>query len=114
VLFIYSDFDFFMVVLVATVGNYLGACTTYYIGLKGRTNLIEKYLSISQAQLAQTDKLFGKYGVYALFFSWLPVIGDAITVTGGMLNLPFKTFSIYIFAGKLVRYLAVAYLATGL
>ena len=110
VLLIHSGFNLFTVVMVATVGNYLGACTTYYIGLKGRSEIIDKYLSISQVQLAKTDKLFKKYGVYVLLFTWVPGIGDAITAAGGLLKLPFKTFSIYVFAGKFARYLAIAYL----
>ncbi|MBW6470520.1 MAG: DedA family protein [Methanosarcinaceae archaeon] len=114
VLLIHSDFNLFTVVMVATVGNYLGACTTYYIGLKGREGIIDKYLSISKSQLARTDKLFEKYGVYALLFTWVPGIGDAITAAGGLLKLPFKTFSIYVFAGKFARYLAIAYLTTQL
>ncbi len=109
-LLVHSGFNLFTVVIVATVGNYLGACTTYYIGLKGRSEIIDKYLSISQVQLAKTDKLFKKYGVYVLLFTWVPGIGDAITATGGLLKLPFKTFSIYVFAGKFARYLAIAYL----
>jgi membrane protein YqaA with SNARE-associated domain len=114
ILLIYSDFDIFTVVMVASVGNYLGACTTYYIGLKGRTDIVEKHLSISKAQLGKAEKMFGKYGIYALLFTWLPGIGDAITAAGGLLNLPFKTFSIYVFSGKLARYVAVAYIASGL
>ncbi len=109
-LLVHSGFNLFTVVMVATVGNYLGACTTYYIGLKGRSEIIDKYLPISQGQLAKTDKLFKKYGVYVLLFTWVPGIGDAITAAGGLLKLPFKTFSIYVFAGKFARYLAVAYL----
>jgi membrane protein YqaA with SNARE-associated domain len=114
ILLIYSNFDIFTVVMVASVGNYLGACTTYYIGLKGRTDIVEKHLSISKAQLGKAEKMFGKYGIYALLFTWLPGIGDAITAAGGLLNLPFKTFSIYVFSGKLARYVAVAYIASGL
>ncbi len=114
VLLIYSDFNLFTVVMVATVGNYLGACTTYYIGLKGRSEVIDKYLSISQEQLAKTDSLFQKYGVYVLLFTWVPGIGDVITATGGLLKLPFKIFSIYVFAGKFARYLVVAYLTAQL
>ena len=114
ILLIHSGFNLFTVVMVATVGNYLGACTTYYIGLKGRTGIIDKYLSISQDQLTRTDQLFEKYGVYILLFTWVPGIGDAITAAGGLLKLPFKTFSIYVFAGKFARYLAIAYLTTKL
>ena len=114
VLLIYNKFNIFIVVLVASVGNYLGACTTYYIGLKGRNDIVEKHLSISKAQLEKADKFFGKYGIYALLFTWLPGIGDAITAAGGLLNIPFKIFSIYVFFGKLARYVAVAYVASGL
>ncbi len=113
-LLIHSGFNLFTVVMVATVGNYLGACTTYYIGLKGRSEIIDKYLSISQGQLAKTDKLFQKYGVYVLLFTWVPGIGDVITAAGGLLKLPFKIFSIYVFAGKFARYLAIAYLISQL
>ena len=114
ILLIHSDFNLFTVVMVATVGNYLGACTTYYIGLKGRTGIIDKYLLISHEQLAKTDRLFQKYGVYVLLFTWVPGIGDAITAAGGLLKLPFKVFSIYVFAGKFARYFVVAYLAAQL
>jgi len=41
---IYQGFSPFTVIMVATVGNYLGSCTTYYLGLKGRP-VLEKYLS---------------------------------------------------------------------
>lgn len=110
VLLVHSGFDLFTVVMVATVGNYLGACTTYYVGLKGRAGIIDKYLSISHEQLAKADRLFNKYGVYILLFTWVPGIGDVITAAGGLLKLPFKTFSIYVFAGKFARYFMVAYL----
>ncbi len=46
-----------------------------------------------------------------LLFTWVPLIGDAITVTGGLLRLKFTTFAILVFVGKFLRYLAVAYLA---
>lgn len=114
VLLIRTGHDFYTVVLLATVGNYLGACTTYYIGLKGRTGVIEKYLSVSQKELEKADRWFTRYGSYALLFTWVPFIGDAITVSGGLLKLNFRTFSIYVFIGKFARYLALAYLAAGI
>ena len=106
-----AGFDLFLVVTVATVGNYLGACTSYYIGFKGRQDLIEKYLSISKTTLDKADKWFQKYGTYSLLFTWVPVIGDAITVSGGILKLDFRKFSFYVIIGKMLRYLAIAYVA---
>jgi membrane protein YqaA with SNARE-associated domain len=114
VLLIRSDHNFCAVVLLATLGNYLGACTTYYIGLKGRSGIIEKYLSISVKELERADRWFKRYGAYILLFTWVPLVGDAITVSGGLLKLDFSTFSIYVLIGKFARYLALAYIAASI
>ncbi len=114
VLLIRSDHNFYAVVLLATLGNYLGACTTYYIGLKGRSGIIERYLSISAKELEKADRWFTRYGAYILLFTWMPLVGDAITVSGGLLKLDFRIFSIYVFIGKFARYLALAYIAASI
>lgn len=110
ILLIVRNFNIFSVVLVATVGNYLGACTSYYIGLAGRTKLIEKYLHINAAQMEHAQVWFEKYGSWSLLFTWVPVLGDALPVAAGMMKLRFGIFSILVFAGKLFRYGALAYL----
>ena len=110
VLLISQKFNVLAVVLVASVGNFFGACTSYYIGLKGR-GLVEKYLRISHEDVKKAEIYFSKYGSFVLLFTWVPLIGDAITVTGGLLRLKFWLFSVLVFAGKFLRYLAVAYLA---
>ncbi|MDP2217852.1 MAG: YqaA family protein [Methanolobus sp.] len=114
VLLIKSDHNFYAVVLLATIGNYLGACTTYYLGLKGRSGVIEKYMSISKKDLEKADRWFTRYGSYALLFTWLPLAGDAITAMGGLLKLDFRIFSFYVFIGKFARYLVLAYIATSI
>jgi membrane protein YqaA with SNARE-associated domain len=114
VLLIRSDHNFYAVVLLATIGNYLGACTTYYLGLKGRSGVIEKYMSISKKDLEKADKWFTRYGSYALLFTWLPLAGDALTAVGGLLKLDFRLFSFYVFIGKFARYLVLAYIATSI
>jgi membrane protein YqaA with SNARE-associated domain len=106
---IYKGFSPLTVIIVATVGNYLGSCTTYYLGLKGRP-VLEKYLSPSRENLDKSEKLFKKYGVYTLLFTWIPGIGDAITMVAGLMQLPFASFSVLVFLGKFGRYYAIAYL----
>jgi len=110
ILLIARNFNIFSVVLVATVGNYLGACTSYYIGLAGRTQLIGKYLRINAAQMEHAQVWFEKYGSWSLLFTWVPVLGDALPVAAGMMKLKFGLFSILVFAGKLIRYGGLAYL----
>jgi len=105
---VYQGFSPFAVVMVATIGNFLGSCTTYYLGLKGR-DVLERYLSPSPEKLKKSEKLFNKYGVYTLLFTWVPGIGDAITMVAGLMQLSFRSFSILVFLGKFGRYLVLAY-----
>ncbi|MCD4822232.1 MAG: DedA family protein [Methanococcoides sp.] len=107
---ILNKFDMISVVFVASIGNYLGACTSYYIGLKGRHFIIKKYFKINNDQICKSEKLFSKYGSYILLFTWLPLIGDALTVTSGILKYRFTWFTLFVFTGKFLRYFIIAYL----
>ncbi len=109
VFLVYEKFNIPALVLVASAGNYLGACTSYYIGLKGR-GFVERYLRIDSRDIEKAEKYFSKYGMYILLFTWLPFIGDAFTVAGGLLRVKFWIFSVLVFTGKFLRYLAIAYL----
>jgi membrane protein YqaA with SNARE-associated domain len=97
-------------VIVATAGNYLGACTSYVIGKYGGSYLVEKVLRIDAAARARAERHFARYGSWSLLFSWLPVVGDPLCLVGGLLNIPFARFSILVAAGKLGRYGTIAWL----
>jgi membrane protein YqaA with SNARE-associated domain len=99
------------VVITASIGNYLGACTTYLLGRIGREKLLEKYMKIKQDELKKAEKIFNKYCSPTLLFTWLPIVGDTLAAISGIFKLSFSLFSLYVFIGKLLRYLAVAYLA---
>jgi len=102
--------DPLLTVMVATAGNYLGACTSYAIGIYGGDFLIKKLLRIGDAERLRAERFFAKYGSWALFFSWLPIIGDPLCLAGGVLKIPFSRFSILVASGKGLRYSAVAWL----
>lgn len=98
------------VVSVATVGNYLGACTSFLIGIYGGPFLIRKILRISDEDQVRAKRFYSRYGSLSLLFSWLPVIGDPLCLLGGVLRISFPRFSLLVFSGKLARYAVVAYL----
>ena len=93
------------VVLVATLGNYLGACTTYAIG-RGIRHQLRLGRSRTEAPAA---RLIARYGAPALLLSWVPLVGDAIVAAAGLAGTPFGWFSLWTILGKLGRYIAVAY-----
>lgn len=98
------------VVSTATIGNYLGGCTTYLIGIWGSEYCIQKILRISESNLNRAANFYGKYGVWSLLLSWLPVIGDPLCLLAGIFGIGFLRFSIFVFLGKLSRYAILAFL----
>lgn len=106
-------FDPGSVVTVATVGNFLGACTTYGIGFWGSAFLLQKFLRIDTEQTERATTLFRSYGSWTLLLSWLPIIGDPLCLVAGSLRLNFFLFSFLVFIGKLGRYAFIAAVATG-
>ncbi len=99
-------------VIVATLGNYLGACTTYWLarraaGAFGKTREL-------QENRTKAARLLRRFGQPALLLSWVPGIGDAIVALAGGLRMDFKMFSIWTATGKLLRYAAIAWAASAL
>jgi membrane protein YqaA with SNARE-associated domain len=94
-------------VLVATAGNYLGACTTYWLA-RLAIHRISPDVHTSHARAA---RLVARFGQPALLLSWVPVIGDAIVAVAGGVRVGFLPFSCWVIAGKLGRYAAVALFA---
>lgn len=97
-------------VLVATVGNYLGACTTYWIGRRA-AGVVESRVAVSVPD-TRAGRLVQRYGAPALLLSWVPFIGDAIVVAAGAVRMPFVPFTVWTALGKAARYAAVAWGAT--
>jgi len=98
-------------VAVATIGNLLGALTTYWIGLQGGSWLIRRVLRISADQQGRAELFFSRYGAWSLLFSWLPVIGDPLCLMGGILRVSLARFTLLVAIGKVARYTFVAWLA---
>ena len=97
-------------IAVATLGNWLGSLTSYWIGRLGKWEWIEKYLKIPASKIERvSNKIQGKEGWIA-FFSWVPVIGDPIVVALGFLKTRFVTTMIWILIGKTARFVVWGYL----
>lgn len=94
-------------VAIASVGNTLGALTTWWLGLWAA----KKYSAetVLGAERQKSLKTVQRWGSWALLFSWLPLIGDGLCFAAGWLRLSLLTSLSAIFVGKLLRYIAVAY-----
>lgn len=97
-------------VLVATLGNSLGALTSYAIGRWSSNLLLVKILRIAPGQQQKAEQWFERYGSWALLFSWLPFIGDPLCMAAGTLRISLLSFILLVTTGKCLRYASVALL----
>ncbi|GAA4353264.1 YqaA family protein [Kangiella taiwanensis] len=95
--------------MIATVGNVLGSLTNYYLGLLASKTVIQKWLRMTESQFENAEARFNKYGLAALLFAWVPVIGDPVTVIAGILRVKLLWFIILLTVGKFLRYAFVVY-----
>jgi len=84
-------------VCVATIGNTLGGMTSYLLGRLIPNRVQDKAI----IHLHQ-------HGYWALLFSWVPLVGDALCVAAGWLRFNPWVSLVMLAAGKLLRYVLVA------
>ena len=90
-------------VVVATIGNVLGAATTYALARFAVTRA-----PVPSPRLARASALLARYGAPALLLSWVPVIGDALCVASGWLRQNAIAATLFMALGKFARYYALA------
>ena len=103
------DFNPYMTVFVATMGNVLGSVVNYGLGLLGSKIFLNKLLGISFLEIEKAENRFKKYGVFSLLFAWVPIIGDPLTVAAGILKVNFLFFVFLVSIGKFLRYVFVTW-----
>jgi len=98
----------FAALAVATLGNTLGGLSSYAIGRILPMQTPDPTTRTGRwAQRAVA--LARRYGSPAMLASWVPFIGDPLCVAAGWLRLPLPAVTLFMAAGKLVRYLLVAW-----
>lgn len=101
------------VIAIASVGNIAGAVVNWLIG-RGIEHLHDrKWFPVSAASLQRSQTWYLRYGKWTLLLSWMPVIGDPITVVAGVLREPLPMFLLLVSLAKVGRYLVVAALTLG-
>jgi membrane protein YqaA with SNARE-associated domain len=99
-------------VLFATVGNTLGAFTTYALGRKAAALAESRARVAPRAQRA--GELVRRHGQPIVFFSWVPLLGDALVAAAGAARMPFAPFAAWLVFGKALRYVLLGWSLSGL
>ncbi len=104
-----QGYNIYFLLLFATLGNVLGSCVNYYLGLKGE-EFIKSKNYLKKEKIEKYKSFFDKYGSLSLLLSWMPIIGDPLTFIAGILRYDFKKFLILVSLAKFGRYLFLFFL----
>ena len=106
---VYGGLDPWTCVLVATMGNWLGGMTSYYVGLLGKIEWIEKYFHVKIENIETFANRIHKNGEWLAFFSFVPFICDVVAVATGFFKCNWWKVAIYMLIGKCLRYVLWMY-----
>lgn len=96
-----------LLVATAAAGNTLGAAVNWLLGLFAQRLRNKRWFPVKESALLRAEAWYHKYGRWSLLMSWLPLVGDALTVAAGVLREPFRSFLPITFTGKLLRYVVL-------
>lgn len=101
-------------VIVATLGNTLGAVVNWLLGVYLLRFQDRRWFYFSRDQIARAQRWYRRYGFWSLLFAWMPLGGDALTLIAGIMKLRLWLFLVLVGSGKGLRYILVIYFASWL
>jgi membrane protein YqaA with SNARE-associated domain len=106
-----ADYPPWLVIATASVGNVLGSVVNWLLGRGIEQFRTSRWFPIKEGTFDRTQHWYRRYGKWSLLLSWVPVIGDPLTVMAGVLREPFPVFLLLVTIAKVGRYLVLAVIA---
>jgi len=103
-----GDYPVSALIIVATVGNVLGSVVNWYLGRYLLRFRQRRWFPTTGHQLERAQNWYRRYGRWSLLGSWLPVVGDPLTVVAGLMREPLFSFFLLVTIAKGTRYFLLA------
>ena len=98
----------------ASLGNVLGSAANWSLGRWIERFRHRSWFPASERAMERAQGWYRRYGRWSLLASWLPIVGDPITVVAGTLREPLPTFLLLVAVAKIGRYVVLAVATTSL
>ncbi|AXI61421.1 hypothetical protein DLD99_13390 [Pseudomonas kribbensis] len=98
---------------VATMGNVLGSLVNWWLGRGLERFQGRRWFPVSAKHMDRARIHYQRYGHWSLLLSWLPVIGDPLTLIAGVMREPLGRFLLIVTLAKGARYGVLAMLTLG-
>ena len=99
---------------VATAGNVAGSVVNWMLGRYFAHYKDARWFPVKGASMAKAESWFDRFGPAVLLLSWMPVIGDPLTLVAGVLKMRFLPFLLIVTLAKGGRYLVLALIVMGI
>lgn len=99
-------------VVTASMGNVLGSVVNWWLGCKAETFKNKRWFPVRPAALERAQGLYQRYGRWTLLLSWVPFIGDPLTVAAGLMRESLSVFLVLVTLAKVGRYSFLAWFLT--
>ncbi len=96
-----------VIIAVASIGNILGSIVNWILGRSLLRFQDHRWFPASGENLARAENWYHRFGKGTLLLSWVPIIGDPLTVIAGVLREPLWSFTILVGLAKTGRYLVL-------
>lgn len=100
-------YNVWLVLLFASAGDFLGALFNYYVGKRGSDFVFARFVKVDASKLERAQARFNRWGVPVLFFSWVPFIGDPLSMVGGLMNVDLRVFTLWVLPGRVLYFLPI-------
>lgn len=101
-------YDVASLLLVATFGNVLGSWVNWLLGRSVERFRHKRWFPVSDAKLEKARAFYLRYGRWSLLLSWVPIIGDPLTMIAGVMREPLWRFLLIVTFAKGARYLLLS------
>jgi membrane protein YqaA with SNARE-associated domain len=108
-----ADYAPVLLVVVASAGNVLGSVVNWVIGRQIERFRDRRWFPANDAQLGRARQWYRRYGKWSLLLSWVPIVGDPLTVIAGVMREPLPIFLLLVTVAKVGRYVALATVVLG-
>ncbi|EQM72060.1 YqaA family protein [Pseudomonas tohonis] len=102
-----------LLLLIASLGNVLGSTVNWWLGRHISRWGNRRWFPLKEKDLKRVEHHYHRYGRWSLLLSWVPVIGDPLTLLAGVLREPFWSFVLIVTVAKTARYLVLTAFTLG-
>jgi len=100
-------FDPALLLLAASLGNVLGSTINWALGRYLAHYRDSRWFPVPETAMAKAERRYRRFGELSLLLSWLPIVGDPLTLIAGVLRTPFLRFLLLVTIAKAGRYAAL-------